>query len=162
MLAFARSLDLGRLMSFSNYSGARGGGVWPETGSLALLFVLSFLLAAYTITGFDASANTAEETVNAAVRVPRGIVQAVAVSGAAGWVMLCAVVVAIPDLDHAASLGAGAFTWTVGAVLPRPLAYSILAGIAVPSTCVAWPRSLRPRGSRTPSPATAGCRRRRR
>ena len=131
MLAFAPSLDLGRLVSFSNYSGARGGGVWPETGSMALLFVLSFLLAAYTITGFDASANTAEETVNAAVRVPRGIVQAVAVSGVAGWVMLCAVVLAIPDLDHAASLGAGAFTWTVGAVLPRPLAYSILAGIAV-------------------------------
>jgi amino acid transporter len=131
MLAFAPSLDLGRLVNFSNYSGARGGGVWPETGSLALLFVLSFLLAAYTITGFDASANTAEETVNAAVRVPRGIVQAVAVSGAAGWIMLCAVVLAIPDLDHAASLGAGAFTWTVGAVLPRPLAYSILAGIAV-------------------------------
>ena len=131
MLAFAPSLDLGRLTSFTNYSGARGGGVWPQTGSLARLFALSFLLAAYTITGFDASANTAEETVNAAVRVPRGIVQAVAVSGAAGWVMLCAVALAIPDLDYAASLGAGAFTWTVGAVLPRPLAYFILAGIAV-------------------------------
>jgi amino acid transporter len=131
MLAFAPSLDFARLVSFSNYSGARGGGVWPETGSMALLFVLSFLLAAYTITGFDASANTAEETVNAAVRVPRGIMQAVAVSGGAGWVMLCAVVVAIPDLDHAASLGAGAFTWTVGAVLPRPLAYFLLAAIAV-------------------------------
>jgi len=55
----------------------------------------------------------------------------VAVSGLFGWLMLCAVVVAIPDLDHAASLGAGAFTWSVGAVLPRPLAFSLLAGIAV-------------------------------
>jgi amino acid transporter len=105
--------------------------VWPETSSLALLFALSFLLAAYTITGFDASANTAEETIGAAVRVPRGIVQAVAVSGITGWAMLCAVVAAIPDLDHAASLGASAFTWSVGAVLPRPLAYGLLAGIAV-------------------------------
>jgi amino acid transporter len=131
MLLFAPSLHFGRLVSFANYSGARGGDVWPPTGSLALLFVLSFLLPAYTITGFDASANTAEETVNAAVRVPRGIVQAVAVSGGAGWLMLCAVVVAIPDLDHAATLGAGAFTWAVAAVLPRALAYSILGGIAV-------------------------------
>lgn len=131
MLVFAPSLDFGRLVSFANYSGARGGGVWPATENMALLFALSFLLPAYTITGFDASANTAEETVGAAVRVPRGIIQAVAVSGAAGWVMLCAVVAAIPDLDRAAALGPGAFTWTVGAVLPRPLAYFILAGIAV-------------------------------
>jgi len=131
LLAYAPSLDLSRLVRFANYSGARGGDVWPLTGSLTLLFALSFLLPAYTITGFDASANAAEETVGAAVTVPRGIVQAVAVSGLAGWLMLCAVVLAIPDLDHAASLGAGAFTWSVGAVLPRPLAYLLLAGIAV-------------------------------
>ncbi len=131
MLVFAPSLHPERLVSFTNYSGARGGDVWPATGSIALLFVLSFLLAAYTITGFDASANTAEETVGAAMRVPRGIIQAVAVSGVAGWVMLCAVVAAIPDLDRAAALGPGAFTFAVGAVLPPPLAYFILAGIAV-------------------------------
>jgi amino acid transporter len=131
MLVFAPALEPRRLVTFTNYSGAAGGDVWPPTSSLALLFALSFLLPAYTITGFDASANTAEETVGAAVRVPRGIVNAVAVSGLAGWVMLCAVVVAIPDLDRAASLGAGAFTWSVGAVLPRPLAYFILAGIAL-------------------------------
>jgi amino acid transporter len=131
MLVCAPSLHPQRLVSFTNYSGARGGDVWPATDSIPLLFVLSFLLAAYTITGFDASANTAEETVGAAMRVPRGIIQAVAVSGVAGWIMLCAVVAAIPDLDRAAALGPGAFTWTVGAVLPRPLAYFILAGIAV-------------------------------
>ena len=131
MLVCAPSLHPERLVSFTNYSGARGGDVWPATDSIALLFVLSFLLAAYTITGFDASANTAEETVGAAMRVPRGILQAVAVSGVAGWVMLCAVVAAIPDLDRAAALGPGAFTWTVGAVLPRSLAYFILAGIAL-------------------------------
>jgi amino acid transporter len=131
MLAFAPSLDLARLVSFTNYSGARGGNVWPETSNMALLFALSFLLPAYTITGFDASANTAEETVGAAVRVPHGILNAVAVSGIAGWAMLCAVVVSMPSLDHAASLGPSAFTWSVAAVLPRPLAYFILAGIAV-------------------------------
>jgi amino acid transporter len=105
--------------------------VWPETGSPALLFALSFLLPAYTITGFDASANTAEETVGAAVRVPRGIVGAVAVSGLSGWVMLCAVVMAAPDLERAAALGAGSFAWIVGSVLPRRLAYLVHGGIAV-------------------------------
>ncbi|HET6896954.1 MAG TPA: amino acid permease, partial [Vicinamibacteria bacterium] len=131
MLAYAPSLDFRRLHVFINYSGVCGGDVWPRTSNAWLLFALSFLLPAYTITGFDASANAAEETVGAAVTVPRGIVQAVAVSGLFGWLMLCAVVVAIPDLDHAASLGAGAFTWSVRAVLPRPLAYALLAGIAV-------------------------------
>jgi amino acid transporter len=131
MLVAAPALHLGRLVAFTNYSGARGGGVWPATDDMALLFALSFLLAAYTITGFDASANTAEETVGAAVSVPRGIVQAVAVSGLTGWVMLCAVVAAIPDLDRAAALGPGAFTFAVGAVLPGWLAALLLAGIAI-------------------------------
>ena len=131
MLYFAPSLHPGALLTFSNFSGARGGDVWPPTSSLALLFALSFLLPAYTITGFDASANTAEETVGAAVRVPRGIVNAVAVSGVSGWVMLCAVVAAIPDVAQAAAMGPSSFGWIVGAVLPKGLAYLIFAGIAV-------------------------------
>jgi amino acid transporter len=131
MLAYAPALHPERLVAFTNFSGARGGGVWPETSSLALLFALSFLLPAYTITGFDASANTAEETVGAAMRVPQGIVGAVLVSGLAGWVMLCAVVMAAPDLDAAAATGASSFGWIVGAVLPRGLAYFIYAGIAI-------------------------------
>jgi len=127
----APSLDLARLVTFANYSGPRGGDVWPRTGNVALLFALGFLLPAYTITGFDASANTAEETVNAARSVPRAIVQAVAVSGLAGWVMLCAVVLAIPDLDRAAALGVTAFTSSLRAVLPPFLAAALLAGIAL-------------------------------
>lgn len=131
MLYFAPSLHPGTLVAFSNFSGARGGYVWPQTSNMALLFALSFLLPAYTITGFDASANTAEETVGAAVRVPRGIVHAVAVSGLSGWVMLCAVVVAIPDLPRAASMGTSSFGWILGRVLPGGLAYVIFGGIAV-------------------------------
>lgn len=131
MLYFAPSLDPRSLVTFSNFSGERGGSVWPETGSIALLFALSFLLPAYTITGFDASANTAEETVGAAVHVPQGIVRAVAVSGLSGWLMLCAVVVAIPNLAEAAAMGPRSFGWILGNVLPRGLAYFVFAGIAV-------------------------------
>jgi amino acid transporter len=131
MLYFAPSLHPRALVTFSNFSGSRGGDVWPETGSVALLFALSFLLPAYTITGFDASANTAEETVGAAVRVPRGIVNAVAVSGLSGWVMLCAVVAATPDVAQAAALGPSSFGWILGRVLPKGLACLIFAGIAI-------------------------------
>jgi len=131
MLYFAPSLHPGSLLTFSNFSGERGGDVWPETGSIALLFALSFLLPAYTITGFDASANTAEETVGAAVRVPKGIVNAVAVSGLSGWLMLCAVVAAIPDMERAAAMGPRSFGWILGGVLPQGLAYLIFGGIAV-------------------------------
>jgi amino acid transporter len=131
MLFFAPSLHAGALLTFSNFSGERGGNVWPETESLALLFALSFLLPAYTITGFDGSANTAEETVGAAVSVPRGIVRSVAVSGVAGWIMLSAVVVAIPDMAEAAALGPTSFGGIVGRVLPTKLAYTIFGGIAV-------------------------------
>jgi amino acid transporter len=131
MLSFAPSLHPASLLTFSNFSGARGGDVWPETSSIARLFALSFLLPAYTITGFDASANTAEETVGAAVRVPQGIVRSVAVSGLSGWLMLCAVVVAIPDMAQAAAMGPRSFGWILGGVLPGGLDYFILAGIAL-------------------------------
>ena len=40
-----------------------------------------------TLTGYDASAHVAEETVQAAARVPRAIVQAVWVSGVFGWAL---------------------------------------------------------------------------
>jgi amino acid transporter len=62
-----------------------------------VLFVLGFLLPAYTITGFDASAHAAEETVGADRRVPRGMVSAVLVSGVLGWIMLSAMVLTIPS-----------------------------------------------------------------
>ena len=43
--------------------------------NLAWLFLLGFLLPAYTIAGFDGSAHTSEETIGAAYHVPRGIVR---------------------------------------------------------------------------------------
>ena len=65
LLAFAPGLDVSRLVTFDNFSGTAGGGVWPATEGLILLFALGVLLPAYTITGFDASAHAAEETIGA-------------------------------------------------------------------------------------------------
>src|SRR5262249_28483199 len=129
MLAYAPSFEPARLVRFTNYSGTAGGGVWPTSASPAWLFALGFLLPAYTITGFDASAHAAEETVGAAANVPRGMVRSVAVSGLAGWAMLAAVVLAIPDLDAAAARGEQAFAWIMGTVLPPGLALVLNTGI---------------------------------
>jgi amino acid transporter len=130
MLVFATSMDFSRLVTFANYSGGAGGGVWPQTPNVAWLFLLGFLLPAYTITGFDGSAHTSEETIGAAHHVPRGIVRSVAVSGVFGWIMLSAVVLAIPNMDEAAAQGANSFHWIVENVLPiglwRVLALAIV------------------------------------
>jgi amino acid transporter len=76
------------------------------------------LLPVYTITGYDASAHTSEETVNAAMSVPKGIVSAVIWSSLAGWIMLWAMVIAIPDMAVGAKQGWAVFFETMNAVLP--------------------------------------------
>jgi amino acid transporter len=131
LVACAPGLDPGRLVTVTNFSGPAGGDVWPAADSLPWLFALGLLLPAYTITGFDASAHAAEETVNAAAAVPRGIVRSVLVSGAAGWVMLSAVVLAMPDPAEAAARGEKAFAHTLFAVAPGWLAGGLLAGAVV-------------------------------
>lgn len=133
LLLFAPALDLTRLVTFENFSGRPAGDnpVWPAMASLPWLFALGLLLPAYTITGFDASAHAAEETVGAAVEVPRGIVRSVLVSGIAGWVMLAAVVLALPDSEATANQGDAAFPFALAAVLPHGLALTLFVGIAV-------------------------------
>jgi amino acid transporter/thiamine kinase-like enzyme len=113
------ALSPGRLLEFRNFSGPAGGGVWPATESLAWLFALGLLLPAYTITGFDASAQTAEETAAPEVNVPRAMWQAVLVSGLAGWVLLSAVVLAAPDMAAAAAAGEQSFFWIIRAATPN-------------------------------------------
>src|SRR5689334_12986333 len=114
LFAFAPSYDFSRLWTFSNYSGDAGGGVWPQMDSTSFLFLLGLLLPIYTITGYDASAHTSEETVKAAHNVPRAMVGSVWWSGVFGWLFLIAVVVAIPSMDEAAAQGWNVFFWTMG------------------------------------------------
>jgi amino acid transporter len=131
MLIFAPVLDPTRLVTFANYSGSAGGGVWPATEAIGLLFALGILLPAYTITGFDASAHAAEETKGAADSVPRGIVRSVLVSGVAGWILLSAVVMAAPSLAEAAARGEGAFLSIMSGVLPHFLSVALCGGIVI-------------------------------
>ena len=120
-LYFAPAIDMSRLWTFHNFSGEAGGNVFPQSDSMGYLFLLCLLLPVYTITGYDASAHTSEETKNAAVSVPKGIVTAVFWSSIVGWVMICAITLAIPDLAVAAGQGWGMFFATMDAILPAGL-----------------------------------------
>jgi amino acid transporter len=146
LVAAAPGYEFERLWTFTNYSGfphtppADPGAaeppdavdpVWPPTQSLVWLFALGFLLPAYTITGFDASAHVSEETADAARNVPRGIVRSVWVSAVFGWVMLCAAVLAMRDPAAVAETGERAFVFTLGDVLPRWLYLALCGGIVL-------------------------------
>ena len=111
-LLATKSWDFSRLWTFSNFSGDAGGGVWPQVDG-TWVFLLGLLLPIYTITGYDASAHTSEETKNAAKTVPNGMVQSVLWSGIFGWVMLCAFVLMIPDMGEAAKQGWNVFFWAM-------------------------------------------------
>jgi amino acid transporter len=131
LLLFAPAIYPMRLVTFTNYSGTAGAHVWPATSNLVLLFLLGTLLPAYTVTGFDASAHAAEETIAAAENVPPAIVRSVLVSVVTGWILLTTVVLAAPSLSVAANQGEGAFLSIMNDVLPQPLALGLVAAIVL-------------------------------
>jgi Amino acid permease len=72
--------------------GAAGGGsyVWP--------FLVSALMAAYVMYGFDSAGELSEETRNPRKTAPKAILKALAVSGAGGAALLLAALMAAPSL----------------------------------------------------------------
>lgn len=75
--------------------------VTPPSGAWMPGFVVALLQAAWTFTGYDASAHASEETHDASVNAPKGILTAVVASAVAGWVLLLGVTLAIPSLPAA-------------------------------------------------------------
>jgi amino acid transporter len=118
MLRAAPGFHIGRLITFTNFSGAAGGAVWPRHDGLPAVALLALMWPVYTITGFDASAHTSEETVQAARNVPKGMLRSVYLSGLAGWVMVVAFVLAMPDVGQAAAQGGDVFAWLMKRVAP--------------------------------------------
>jgi amino acid transporter len=131
LLAFAPSLDFSRLVTFKNYTGEAGASVWPtQVDSTFTAFLLGLLLVCYTITGFDASAHTSEETRDAARIVPRGMLQAVFWSGLFGYIMVCSFVLAMPSVDEGAAQGWGVFNWLLaGSGMPAFVRVLLSVGI---------------------------------
>lgn len=129
----AQSWDFQRLFTFANYSGLPEGDapVWPKTDAIWYIFALGLLLPIYTITGYDASAHTSEETQKAAHSVPRGIISSVWWSFLFGYLMLCAFVLAIPDMTEAAKQGWNVFFWTMESVTHPVVAKVLYVAIFV-------------------------------
>ncbi len=128
LLAYSTTpLDFSRLFTFNNFAGAEGSW-WPENSNVVLVFLSGLLLTVYTITGFDASAHTSEETHDAANNVPKGIVRAVAWSGLFGYLMVCTFVLVMPDLKAGVAQGLGFFD---ALLAPLPPALRVTLGIGI-------------------------------
>ena len=119
MLYAAPHWDFSRLVQIHNFSGAPGGNVLPHSDSIFYLFLLSLLYPLYTMTGFDGSAHTAEETVNARINVPKGIMNSIFWSLVFGLVMAASFVIALPDPIKNAGDGSN-------------IIFNLMAGLAVP------------------------------
>jgi amino acid transporter len=72
-------------------------------------FLVGLLQAQWTITGYDASAHTSEETVNPRVRAPWGVYLSVVISTIFGFIMLALVTLSIHDQVAVAKGGSNAF-----------------------------------------------------
>jgi len=125
-------LDFSRLTEFKNYTGDPGAGTWPLSGSLFFAFVLGLLHVCYTITGFDASGHTSEETRDAQRSVPKGMITSVFWSGLFGWFLVVAILLAMPSIDEGASKGWSVFAYVLGAsTMPNIVKELIGVGIVL-------------------------------
>jgi amino acid transporter len=140
LLWSAPSIELSRLWTFTDFTGAAGGDVWAPAGErwlsalmppIAVALYLGLLQGVYTITGFDASGHTAEETRNAAREVPKGMLHSVVWSGLFGWVMVCAFVLALPSVEKGAAMGLTSFNLVMAQVKPEWLRVALIGIIVV-------------------------------
>lgn len=125
------AIDLSRLTTFTNYTGAAGGDVVPATGSVALAFFFGLIYVMYTITGFDASGHTSEETHDAQVNVPKGMWTSVFYSWTFGLVLVAAFILTMPDLGAAAGSGFSAFFTNVWETSRMPAALRAILAIGI-------------------------------
>ena len=75
----------------------QNNSAWSGGISTIYAFFLGFLLAQYTITGFDASAHVSEETVGARTAAPKAIVRSIWISAIAALVLNVGFLLAMPD-----------------------------------------------------------------
>jgi amino acid transporter len=126
MLIGATHIDLSRLVSFHNYSGAPGGSVVPASTHPFYLFLLALLYPLYTVTGFDASAHTSEETVDARHNVPKGMLNSIVWSAVFGLAMAGAFILAMPNQTKAAADGSNVILNLLAALPVNPVVKDIL------------------------------------
>jgi amino acid transporter len=127
----APSVNVGKAFEFVNNTGAAGGDVAPQSSAL-MAFVIGLLYPLFTITGFDASAHTSEETKDARNSVHKGMIHAVFWSLVFGFVLILAMIFAVPDLKAAAATGWASFNnLFIAAILPSFFGKLMLVAILV-------------------------------
>ncbi|WP_374338153.1 amino acid permease [Leeia sp.] len=130
LLAFSKTpLDFSRLFTFTNLAGSEGSW-WPQNANSGMVFLSGLLLTVYTITGFDASAHTSEETHNASENVPKGILRSVMWSALFGYIMICSFVLVMPDIPKGVAQGAG-FLSSLLDTVPHGLKVALGIGLFV-------------------------------
>ena len=75
----------------------QNNSAWSGGISVLYVFFLGFLLAQYTITGYDASAHVSEETVGARTSAPKAIVRSIYISAIAALILNWGFLLATPD-----------------------------------------------------------------
>ena len=110
--------SLSYLFQYQNNSAWHGGI------STLYVFFLGFLLAQYTITGFDASAHVSEETKGARVNAPKAIVRSIYISAIAALVLNVAFLLATPDSLKKTDASA------IGITFPVTIFESVLSGFS--------------------------------
>jgi urea carboxylase system permease len=108
--------------------GAAGNGsyVWP--------FLVSALMAAYVMYGFDSAGELSEETRSPRRTAPRAILKALAVSGAGGAALLLAALMAAPSLTDG-QLATNGLPYVVTSRLGDGLGRAVLVDVAI-AICV--------------------------
>ncbi len=93
------------IRGLGHWSNLGSSGVVPSAGYYHWLgpFMLATLLGAYTIVGFEASSNLAEETQQPHRTIPRAMIRAVLLSGAVGMVFLIALSYATSSVKAASA-----------------------------------------------------------
>ena len=130
MLVWGASFDLSRLTTFVNNTGEPGGLVVPEPRTALVAFLIGLLYPLYTITGFDASAHTSEETLNARTAVPKGMLHSVFWSLLFGFFLAASFVLAMPDTALGAKDGFNSF-FNLFNNLPMPFFLKAILAIGI-------------------------------
>ncbi len=137
-LMAAPDFNTAKLFTLVNNTGEPGGSVAPAQNSLLMAILIGLLYPLFTITGFDASAHTAEETVNARDTVHKGMLHSVFWSIIFGFALIVSMIWAIPDTTAAALTGWSSFNnLFIAAILPSALGKLMLIGIIIANFCCA-------------------------
>jgi hypothetical protein len=88
--------------------------------------------------------------------VPRGIVSSVFWSALVGWIMICAITLAIPDLATAAAQGWNMFFATMDAILPNGLKLALYFFILITQLLCGLATVTSAAGCSSPSRAMTG------